>query len=180
RTSEVPHHRIWGHRFFNLLTRFTSGVKSTDSQSGYRAFSPAAIEKINFTSAGFSVESEIQFIAGQFRLRLVEVPITTRYTDKPKRSVVAQGLAVLNGILRLIGQYRPLLFFTVPGAAILAVGILFGLLVVDIYTRIQTLAVGHAIISVLLSIIGMLLISTGLILHSIRGLLLDFNSNAKK
>ena len=171
--SSVPRHRIWGHRAFNLLTRIGSGMSSTDSQSGFRAFSPVALEKIDFCSKGFSVESEMQFIANENGLRLVEIPITIRYTDKPKRPVLVHGLGVLNGVLRLAGQYRPLLFFGVPGFFLLLVGIGWGLLVVDLYRRFQSLAVGYAMLSVLLTIIGMLLFSTGIILHSIRGLLLD-------
>jgi glycosyltransferase involved in cell wall biosynthesis len=173
-TSTVPRHRIWGHRVFNLLTRVTSGMAATDSQSGFRAFSPAALERIDFRSHGFSVESEMQFIAKEYGLRLVEVPITIRYTDKPKRPVVGHGLGVLNGVLRLMGQYRPLLFFGVPGFFLLVSGILWGFWVVDIYRRAHTLAVGYAMLSVLLTIIGMLSLSTGIILHSIRGLLMDF------
>ena len=115
----------------------------------------------------------MQFIAKECGLRLVEVPITIQYNDKPKRPVIAHGLGVLNGLLRLAGQYRPLLFFGVPGFIALLVGIGWGFLVVNIYSRIQTLAVGYAMLSVLLTIIGMLMLSTGIILHSIRGLLLD-------
>ena len=122
----------------------------------------------------------MQFIAQENGLRLVEVPITIRYTDKPKRSVIAQGLGVLNGVLRLAGQYRPLLFFGVPGFVLLMLGIGWGLRVVEIYSRFQLLAVGYAMLSVLLTIIGMLLISTALILHSIRGLLLDLLSRQTK
>jgi glycosyltransferase involved in cell wall biosynthesis len=171
--SVVPRYRIWGHWAFNLLTRISSGMAVTDSQSGFRAFSPAALEKIDFRSKGFSVESEMQFIAQENGLHLVEVPVTVRYSDKPKRPVVTHGLGVLNGVLRLVGQYRPLLFFGVPGLLMVLAGIGWGLLVVEIYSRIQTLAVGYAMLSVLLTIIGMLMLSTGIILHSIRGLLLD-------
>ena len=173
-TSEVPRQRIWGHRAFNWLTHLSSGTKSTDSQSGFRAFSLAAVEKIDFSSVGFSVESEMQFIAKQMKLRLVEVPITIEYPDKPKRPVIFHGMGVLNGILHLIGQYRPLLFFGVPGSVLLAAGIFFGVWVVNIYSHWRTLAVGYAMISVLLGIIGMLLLSTGITLHSIRALLEDF------
>ena len=173
-TSDVPRQRIWGHWAFNWLTRLSSGTKSTDSQSGFRAFSPAALGKIDFLSPGFSVESEMQFIAKQYKLRLVEVPVTIHYTDKPKRPVLFHGMGVLNGILHLVGQYRPLLFFGVPGAVLLTSGILVGVWVVDIFSRWRTLAVGYAMISVLLGIIGMLLLSTGVTLHSIRGLLTDF------
>lgn len=44
---------------------------------------------------------------------------------------------------------------------------------VDIYRRAQELAVGYALIAVLLSIIGGVVLSTSIILHSLRGLLLD-------
>ena len=42
-TSTVPRHRTWGHWAFNFLTRLSSGVAVSDSQSGYRASSPQAV-----------------------------------------------------------------------------------------------------------------------------------------
>jgi len=172
-TSEVPSHRIWGHWVFNLITRLGSGMTSSDSQSGYRAFSPRALSATDFSSAGFSVESEMQFIAKEHDLRLTEVSIIIQYPDKPKRNVLGHGLSVLNGVLRLIGQYRPLLFFGVPGMFLLLVGFVWGWRVVDLYQRFGNLAVGYAMISVLLVIMGSLGLTTGIILHSMRGLLLD-------
>lgn len=169
----VPRHRIWGHRAFNLLTRVASGVGASDSQSGFRAFSPRALEAISFRSDGFSVESEMQFLAHEHGLRLVEVPITADYVEEAKRPVVSHGLMVLNGVLRLIGQYRPLLFFGLPGLVVLLAGIGWGGWVVIIYQRSQTLAVGYALISILLTIVGSLSLFSGLILHSVRGLLLE-------
>jgi hypothetical protein len=85
--------------------------------------------------------------------------------------LLAHGVSVLNGILRMIGQHRPLLFFGVPGAFVLLIGLLWGAWVVDIYSRTSTLAVGYALISVMLSIIGMFSLFTGIILHSVRALL---------
>ena len=175
-SSQTPRHRIWGHWVFNWLTRLASGVPASDSQSGYRAFSPEALPVISFQSRGFSVESEMQFIVNQYGLRLVEVPITVQYPDRPKRNVVSHGMMVLNGLVRLAGQYRPLLFFGVPGAILLAAGLVWGWVVVDIYSRKLQLAVGYAMISVLLTILGSLLLSTGFILHSMRGLLMDMGN----
>jgi glycosyltransferase involved in cell wall biosynthesis len=177
--SAVPRSRVWGHKFFNSVTRFTSGVDVSDSQSGYRAFSPRALEAITFSSRGFSVESEMQFLASQHGLRVVEVPIVIRYDDAPKRSVLQHGMSVLNGILRLTGQYRPLLFFGVPGLMLLLSGVALGSWVVSIYQRTQQLAVGYAILSVLLTIAGMIGLSTGVTLHSIRGLLTSMLSGLK-
>ena len=171
--SGVPRHRIWGHRAFNLLTRVASGVGASDSQSGFRACSPRAIECLRFSSDGFSVESEMQFLAKEHNLRLAEVIITANYVEKSKRPVVKHGLLVLDGVLHLIGQYRPLLFFGVPGLVVLLAGIGWGGWVVIIYQRTTQLAVGYALISILLTIVGSLSLFAGVILHSVRGLLLE-------
>ena len=171
--SEVPKHRIWGHRVFNFLTRAVSGTHVSDSQSGFRAFSPKALNTISFNSNGFSVESEMQFLAKEYGLTVKEVPITIHYTDPPKRSVLKHGLGVFNGILRLVGQYRPLLFFGLPGFLIMLFGFGWGIWVVDIFRRTSTLAVGYAMISVLLVVVGMVGFSTGIILHSLRSLVVD-------
>jgi glycosyltransferase involved in cell wall biosynthesis len=176
-SSDTPRHRILGHRIFNWLTSAASGVHASDSQSGFRAFSPAALELPKFHSKGFSVESEMQFLINQHGLRLVEAPITIKYPDKPKRNVFSHGMLVLNGLLRLIGQYRLLLFFGLPGVVLLVVGLLWGVFVVEIYQRSLKLATGYAMISILLTILGSLFISTGIILHSIRGLLTDMEDN---
>jgi hypothetical protein len=40
---------------------------------------------------------------------------------------------------------------------------------------VHSLAVGHALVSLMLFIIGMIGLSTGIILHSVRGLLLDLH-----
>ena len=172
--SDVPRSRIWGHKFFNSFTNLVSGTAVSDSQSGFRAFSPRALEAISFSSRGFSVESEMQFLANRHGLRVVEVPIVISYTDKPKRPVMGHGMAVLNGILRLTGQYRPLLFFGVPGMLMLLIGVAWGGWVVNIYQHTTQLAVGYAIISALLTISGMIALSTALTLHSVRGLLYHF------
>ena len=145
-TSQVPVHRIWGHRAFNLLTQVASGMRTTDSQSGYRAFSPEALEKIDFQSNGFSVESEMQFIAHELGLRLLEVPITIRYLDHPKRSVWQQGLAVLSGVLKLTGQYRPLFYFGLSGIVVMLTGLGLGVWVAERFEQTGQLATGSAIL----------------------------------
>jgi glycosyltransferase involved in cell wall biosynthesis len=178
-TSDVPRHRVLGHWFFNLLTNGASREQVTDSQSGFRALSPLALGALTFGSNGFSVESEMQFLAHEKHLRMVEVPISIRYPDKPKRSVVVHGLMVLNGVLRLVGQYRPLLFFGVPGLFITLFSLALGGYVVSLYQATKVLAVGYAMITVLLAMIGMLTFVTGIILHSVRDLLLELDNRSR-
>jgi glycosyltransferase involved in cell wall biosynthesis len=150
----VPRHRHLGHCFFNWLTGLASGVQASDSQSGFRAFSPYALTCSEFLSQGFSVEAEMQFIAGQQGLKIVEVPITVRYFDKPKRSVFQHGLQVLKGILKLTGQYRSLLFFGFPGLKFFLFGSIIGTTVIDLFIQTHQLAIGSALICVSLSMAG--------------------------
>jgi glycosyltransferase involved in cell wall biosynthesis len=177
--GSVPAVRALGLRAMTLLSNLGSGVPLSDSQTGFRAFSPSALDEINFSANGFSVESEMQFLARQLKLRTVEVPISCAYAHRPKRNVMGQGLEVLNGILRLIGQHRPLLFFGLPGAAALLFGLWWGLRVVDIYQRVGELAVGYTLIAVLLCLTGTIALSTGIILHSLRALLLELLGSKK-
>jgi len=172
--SRVPFHRVVGHLIFNFVTNQASGVPLTDSQSGFRAFSPMAVSALSsFHSDGFSVESEMQFQAREHGLRVTEIPITIHYHDKPKRSAVIHGLMVLNGILRFIGQQHPLLFFGLPSTLTLIAGLIWGIRVADIYAKTQVLAVGYALLSMLLFTIGSLGIFAGITLHSVRELILD-------
>jgi glycosyltransferase involved in cell wall biosynthesis len=175
--SNVPKRRVYGHRFFNLLTKNTSGTSVSDSQSGYRAFSRKALEVISFSSAGFSVESEMQFIAKEKGLKVKDVPIKIEYLDAPKRSIWKQGLDVLSGILRLVSQYRPLMYFGVPGLISIGIGFAFGIRVVNIFRQTTLLAAGTAMLSIMMVILGAVGLSTGVILHSIRGLLQDFQGS---
>ncbi len=178
--SRVPLMRVWGHRLFNFLTYCTSGVHLTDSQNGFRAFSARVLDALNFHSNGFSVESEMQMLAQQHGWKVKEVPVTVLYAGKPKRSAFFQGLMVLDGILRLIGQHRPLLSFSLMGLLLLMAGMGWGFCVVEIYRRTQVLAVGYALICVMLTILGSICISTGFILHSLRGLILNLCQNTSR
>ena len=173
RGRRIPLLRRLGMQGITLASNAGSGVSVTDSQTGFRAFSAAALANLAFHSDGFSVESEMQFLAKQHGLTVAEVPISASYTDAPKRNVLGQGLEVLNGILNLMGQHRPLLFFGGGGFVVLLAGLWWGYRVVAIYSATQKLAVGYALIAVLLCVLGTLSLSTGIILHSLRGLMLS-------
>ena len=173
RPFHVPRHRYIGHCFLNWLTRTASGVQASDSQSGFRAFSPRALSCSEFLSQGFSVEAEMQFIAGQQGLRIVEVPITVRYIDKPKRPVIQHGFQVLKGVLKLTGQYRSLFFFGLPGLMLFLFGLGYGAAVLDFFVQTHQLAIGSTFVCVLLFVAGLILLCTAITLHSVRGLLID-------
>ena len=169
----IPAYRKFGQHSLTLATNLASGTWLTDSQSGFRAFSAAALEALTFRAAGFSVESEMQFLAREHGLRVVEMPISVVYREPAKRNPIRHGMAVVNGIIQLMSMGRPLFFFGASGVLIMLVGLAMGLLVVRIYNGIQILAIGYTLIAVLLAIIGAQALFAGVMLHAIRGLLLE-------
>jgi glycosyltransferase involved in cell wall biosynthesis len=172
--SEIPRWRVFGQHALTKATNLASGVALTDSQSGFRALSRKAIDSMTFRpDGGFSMESEMQFLVQQHRLAVQEVPVRMTYEEGPKRNPFSHGLQVLNGIITLVSQHRPLFFFGVPGLLILLVGLGLGLLVVERYNDYQNLAIGYALISILLDLIGIQTLFTGIVLHSIRAFLAD-------
>ena len=166
--SAIPGYRIWGHRLLTFLTNLGSRVKLTDSQSGFRAFSPRAIEALSLAEEGLTVESEMQFLANEAGLRVTEVPVSIAYHGAAKRSPVAHGVGVLNSIVGLISRRIPLFFFGVPGLIMLAFGLWQGWRVVQGYNEFGEFWLGPALLAILLSIMGTLSVFTGLILHTIR------------
>ncbi len=157
--NRIPKYRAIGQRVLTLTTNLGSDVWLTDSQSGLRAFSRRAIELLFFNHSGLSVESEMQFLIKENNLRVTEVPITAKYPDRAKRNPVAHGFGVLGKVLGLIGRRRPLLFFGLPGAITLAFGVGIG------FIAVQSPSIGYSLISVLLSVIGTLILFTGVMLH---------------
>lgn len=168
--SKIPGWRQVGQHSLTAVTNLASGVTITDSQSGYRAFSPRAIQALYFQTSGLSVESEMQFLLKQGKLAVTEVPISVSYLDGNKRNPVVHGLEVLDAILSLVARRRPLLFFTLPGLLLGAFSLLLGSFVTTTVQAGGTLPTGSAILTALLFIGGLLLTLSGVILHSVQHL----------
>ena len=114
---------------------------------------------------GFAIESEIISRATENGLKIAEVPISVSYTeDSSTLNPVTHGVGVLVRIITMISERRPLLFFGIGGAILIAAGIFTGIKVINIlYTR-GGLAIGTALVSGMLIIIGMFSAFTGVIL----------------
>lgn len=81
----------WG---LNLVTYILSGKWTSDSQSGFKAFSARALKKMDLDSAGYEFCSEIILVATRKRLKIYEVPIKVRYTRYSRR----KGQSIFNGV----------------------------------------------------------------------------------
>jgi glycosyltransferase involved in cell wall biosynthesis len=172
--GDIPRVRKLGQSVVTAATNLGSGVPLTDSQSGFRAFSRRALETIRLRSRGFAAESEMQFLALDQGLTVVEVPIEAVYVDPPKRNVFRHGIIVLDGLLRLIGTHRPLLFFAGVGMASWAVAGLFALVAVAALEGGQAVAaIAPTLATLLFLILGITSVFAGVILHSVRTMLLQ-------
>jgi len=168
RPNRAPLYRQIGQRAITFLTNTASGVQVTDSWSGFRALSRRAIEVMYFRETGWGIEPEIQFQAGKYSLKTVEVAVDVDYSEPAKRNPIVHGIRTLTGIARLLTRHRPLAALGVMGTASSLVGIGAGLWVVDRYLQLGQLAGGVALISVALIILGTLTLYTAIIMYSIQ------------
>jgi hypothetical protein len=163
----VPRWRVAGQRILNGATNAGSGVSLTDSQSGFRAFSPRALTAVRFKQPGLAAESEMQFIADRLGLRMEEVPISVHYLDGNKRNPFSHGLEVVDSILTLVARRRPLAFLGVPGAASVVTGATLGVWVVETVNTHHVVPIGTAILTSMLITIGLVLLLIAVVLNTL-------------
>ncbi len=80
----MPAIRRIGNQLMNAILHVGWGIETTDSQSGYRAYSRSAVQRLHLTTGGFEICTEILYAAKQAGLTLAEVPVKTIYTDYSK------------------------------------------------------------------------------------------------
>ena len=175
-TKSVPVYRRIG---IKLLTRLsTSNIKYknsdgeiqriTDGQSGFRAFSRKALEKVNPSESGMGASAEILMEAKDASLNVSEVPISINYEgDTSTENPIKHGFGVLGSIIRYIETKHSLLSFGVPGLIAFLLGIYMGIRTVLIYNEVGVWPVQYVFLSALLFFGGMTAGMTGLILHAI-------------
>jgi glycosyltransferase involved in cell wall biosynthesis len=166
-----PFYRRIGQRVLTAATNVGSGTHVKDSQSGFRAFSGKALQKMTLTENGFGVESEMQFAMARNGLKVVEVPIAVIYAEKAKRNPVGHGVSVLGRVLVLLSLRQPFVLFGVPGILFLAGGLVLGLRVLGIFSETKSLAMGSLLGAILLCLTGILALFAALMLQSMKELL---------
>jgi glycosyltransferase involved in cell wall biosynthesis len=160
-----------GNRFFLYVLNYTLGASITDMLSGYRAFNRAFVKGVPLFGGGFETETELTIKALNRGFRIVEVPVNL--TTRPEGSfskirIFRDGFLILNTLLALFRDYKPLTFFGGVGLFIIALGLIPSVMV--IYEFIGTgrvLRLPAVVLAVGLILCGLLSITVGLILHTI-------------
>ena len=166
--DKTPRYRRIGKKVISRSTRLASKANIFDSESGFRALSPKAINELELKEKGFAIESEMITRAADKNLKITEVPISNIYTkDGSTLNPIRHGIDVLSRIIAMISQRRPLFFFGLAGGILLAAGLVIGFKVLHIATTTGQLAIGSTILTTLFIIAGMLSIFTGIILNAL-------------
>jgi len=108
--AKVFLYRKFGIDVITFLYNTGHKVKISDAQSGFRAYSRKAIERINitYTGFGFSIETLVQ--ARKYGLTICEAPVTCIYHDYGStENPVTHGLSVAWAViwLRLLYELFP-------------------------------------------------------------------------
>lgn len=91
----MPWYKIIQNHIGNAITWYLFGLWVTDSQSGFRAYSRLAAEKINTRADRYEYDSEVIREIYIYKLKYKEVSIKVRYTEYSMGKIQKQGF--LNG-----------------------------------------------------------------------------------
>jgi glycosyltransferase involved in cell wall biosynthesis len=99
--AKIPKINRTGNRLFNNLTGYLTGVKISDSQSGFRAIRSSLIKKMRLSSHGYEVESEMLVKALRMGARVMETPISfdQRTVGNSKLDPIRDGARILYAII---------------------------------------------------------------------------------
>ena len=85
----------FGNMFISIIVKVIYGVELKDTQCGFRAFTKDTYKKIRWNASDYSMESEMISRAGKQRLKYVQIPIVTIYSDKYKGTTVIDGIKIV-------------------------------------------------------------------------------------
>ena len=162
------------HNFGNSIVRssinkmFGNNIK--DIMTGYRAFGYRFVKSFPVVSQGFEIETEMTIHAIDKNMHIANHVIT--YRDRPegsesKLNTYSDGFKVLNKILHLYCDYRPMQMFGIISTLLLLLGLILFISVFNEYLhtglvpRFPTLITsGFLIISSIISLFTGLILST--------------------
>jgi glycosyltransferase involved in cell wall biosynthesis len=127
---------VLGNKLFTGLLSGLFGRSFSDIFSGYRVFSRRFVKSFPVLSSGFEIETEISVHALELRMPVGEVE--TAYAARPegsqsKLSTYSDGWKILRTILTLYRIERPVLFYGMIGALLVALAIILAVPLVATY-----------------------------------------------
>jgi hypothetical protein len=160
-----------GNRFFLNTINFIFKVNLSDILSGYRAFNRKFVKNIPLFGGGFETETELTIKTLARGYRMIELPVDLRARPQGSLSkirIMQDGFLILNSILTLLRDYKPLTFFGSIGLFFILLGLVPGTVVVVEFIKTGLVPrLPSAVLAVGLVLSGLLAIMVGLVLHTI-------------
>ena len=170
--SGMPRYRRFG---IKILTKMTNSSRQkdtlTDAQCGFRAYNRSAIKSLRLEEQGMSISAEVLLKAKDLGLVVTEVPVEVQYKglETSTHDPVKHGLGVIATIIRLVVEKRPLIYLGIPGAALLGIGMFFGLWTLRLYylSEPRRITTNVALAALAFTLIGIFFIFTAITLYAI-------------
>ena len=172
--NDLPSYRKTGIKIITATINSATNLKVTDSQSGFRAYSKAAIDLIHPSESGMSVSTEILLNVSNNGLSIAEVPITVSYQgDTSTEHPVKHGSHVIASTLKYVSIKHPMYFYGLPGIIIFISGLIMGVSFLDGYLdpNEPTVLYGLMLGSIISILLGSLMIITSILLFSMANLI---------
>ena len=167
---EMPSYRKAGNKILDKFTKLAADLPFEDTQSGFRAYSKNAIEKITFSSNGFGVDSEIIIDAVNKGLKITEKYVTVLYNTGEKTSTknpVSHSMTVIASIIELIAINHPLKYLGIPGFVLLIIGIVYSVVVLTIFNDTRYFSIPSTLLALGSLVLGLILLLMSVVLYSI-------------
>ena len=168
--TNIPTYRKIGLKIIELLHKpIIKGI--TDTQSGFRAYTYHTLQKIipQLDEKGMGLSLQILDKVSQENLTIIEVPIVIRYDleKTSSKNPFRHGLELVSLLIREITQRKPLVYLGLPGIILLFIGLISVVYLLLLFNVTRYFSIPIAIIALGTTLVGLLLSSTALILHTI-------------
>ena len=168
--KEMPSYRKVGNRMLDKFTKLAANLPFEDTQSGFRAYSKNAIDKISFSTNGFGADSEILIDAANKGLKITEQYVSVIYNTGDKTSTknpISHSMGVVASIIELIAINHPLKYLGIPGIVLLIIGLFYAVLVMSMFNESQYFSIPSTLLALGSLVIGLLLLLMSVVLYSI-------------
>lgn len=172
--SSQSHFRLMnrlGNNMFLWLTRGIFHARIEDMLSGYRVFNRSIVKQLPLLSGGFEIETELTIKALERGYRVIELPVDLGSRPEGSHSKirhVRDGITIVNMILSLARDYKPLSVFGAIGLLVMLGGFIPGTIVIAEFLRTGLVPrLPSAVLAVGLVLSGLLVAMVGLVLHTV-------------
>lgn len=173
--EEMPLMKRWGNIAFSKVVSQIIGIKITDAQTGFRAFTREFAEKVRIISTHtYTQEMVIRAVREKFKVK--EVPVYFARRKKGKSRLISNpaeyAIKAWINIFRIYRDYEPLKFFGSMGVTLISASFITGVYIlwtlfiegwVGIDRRIPTI-----LLAVLLFVSGLQILSFGFLADKVK------------